>query len=382
MSALIKQTCQHFGPCAGCSENLSFNSPPIWDEIVSSYDLENRPFLHRGSPFHWRHRAKVAVRGVADNPLIGLFKKNSHEVFPIPHCLVHHPYLNTAFESVRQWMLENHILPYQEKTGLGDLRYLQGIVQREGGKVQLTFVINLKPGNGYEINNWVKKLTFFAEKNQHICNSVWINFNPHQTNTIFCSTWLHVWGEKEIWENLGNIHVCYGPASFGQANLPLFEKMLNQIVEFLPANAKVAEFYAGVGAIGLFILPHCQWVRCSEINPFSQKYFDCSCTKMEINDRSKITFATAPVHKSLSLLNEATTAIVDPPRKGLDRSLFPAFRNYSSLRQIVYISCGWESFKKDSQQLLTEGWKLNSLDGYLFFPGSSHVELLGNFVKI
>lgn len=380
MSDLIKQTCPHFGPCAGCSENLSFTPPPIWDEIVSSYSLENQPFLYRGFPFHWRHRAKVAVRGRLDNPLIGLFKKNSHDVFPIPSCLVHHPQLNIAFEAVRRWMIRNNIHPYEEETGLGDLRYLQGIVQRENKKVQLTFVVNVNPADKNRINCWIKKLSLFLEENQSFCNSVWVNLNFHQTNTIFGSNWLHVCGEKEIWEKFGTADVCYGPASFGQANLPLFEKMLGQIGELLPEHAKVAEFYAGVGAIGLFLTPYCQWVHCNEINPFAEKYFNLSCAKMGMKERSKITFTTAPVHQCHSILNEATTAIIDPPRKGLDPSMFLAFDN-SKVKQLIYISCGWESFRKDSDRLLSGGWRLKNLDGYLFFPGSNHVELLGNFIK-
>lgn len=372
--------CPHIAECAGCSENPSFNAPPVWQEVLSFIIPLQPPVLHQGYPCHWRHRAKVAVRGVCGNPLIGLFKRNSHDVLPIPFCLVHHPRLNLAFEIIREWMIQNSILPYQEDTGLGELRYLQGVVQRESGLVQMTFVLNISDPHGEKAQYWREQLEKLVNLHPALWHSLWLNFNDRKTNTIFGPKWSLAWGEEYLWENFKDVSVCYGPSSFGQANLPLFEKMLCRIVELLPEKSCVAEFYAGVGAIGLFIAAHCQWVRCSEINPFAESYFNLSRMKLPPSVASNLSFVTAPTHRALSILNEAITAIVDPPRKGLDPSLLSSFKK-SSLKQLLYISCGWESFKKDSQQLLADGWNLQSVDGYLFFPGTNHVELLANFTR-
>ena len=73
--------------------------------------------------------------------------------------------------------------------------------------------------------------------------------------------------------------------------------------------------------------------------------------------------------------------IVDPPRKGLDHCLFSALREASTVQQLLYISCGWEAFKEDCRRLCEEGWQIQSADGYLFFPGSNHVELLVCFTR-
>ena len=67
--------CPHFGPCAGCTEDLSLTPPPVWDEVVSFLSPYQIPVLHQGPSIHWRHRAKMAVRGVSGKPLIGLFKR-------------------------------------------------------------------------------------------------------------------------------------------------------------------------------------------------------------------------------------------------------------------------------------------------------------------
>lgn len=373
--------CPHFGICAGCSESPSSKPPPAWQEVLSFLTPLINPVLHQGSPFHWRHRAKVAVRGICGNPLIGLFKQHSHDVLPIPSCLVHHPSLNQAFAIVRDWMVQHGLIPYQEMTGLGDLRYLQGVVQRESSQVQLTFVLNAADPCSEKVLAWQRLVQQLGEKHRSLWHSLWLNFNDRQTNTILGPGWSFVFGQEELWEKFEGTSVCYGPASFGQANLPLFERMLSRIVELLPRQARVAEFYAGVGAIGLTLAAHCQWIRCSEINPFAKSYFNLSRARLPPPIASRLHFLTAPTHHALSILEDATTVIVDPPRKGLDKALFAALKEHQNVKQLLYISCGWESFQKDSRQLIAEGWKLQNVDGYLFFPGTNHVELLANFAR-
>lgn len=374
--------CPHFNGCSGCSEYLSQSPPPLWEEVLSYFShflYSPSPDFHAGSPLHWRHRAKVAVRGSVDTPLLGLFKRHSHDVFPIPNCLVHHPQLNLAFALVDDCIKENKIIPYDEKTGKGELRYLQGVVERTSGRVQLSLVLNRAPTA--DVTSYRSLILKLMENHPSLWHSLWMNFNNTPLNTIFGPTWIHICGKELLWENFGGTDVCYGPASFGQANLPLFEKMLYRIRELLAPQARLAEFYAGVGAIGLFVASHCRWVRCSEINPHAEPYFQHAHLKLAPEVADRTTFFSGSTHETLSILNEATSLIADPPRKGLDPSIFKALKAVDTVKQFLYISCGWEAFKKDCRILIEEGWKLESIDGYHFFPGSDHVELLVLFER-
>lgn len=374
--------CSHFGACAGCSEYLTLKPPSIWEEVISFFSPFSALHFHTGSPLHWRHRAKVAVRGTSNDPLIGLFKRSSHDVCSIPNCLVHHPNLNRAFEIVRKWIQNNGINPYDEKKGKGDLRYLQGVVERKTGRVQLSLVFNGALSNTGKKDLWRSLVEQLGENDPSLWHSLWINFNDQPINTIFGSDWLQVLGEEFLWETFEDVHVCYGPASFGQANLPLFEEMLIRIREILLPQSRVAEFYAGVGVIGLFIASRCEWVRCSELNPFAESYFQKSKALLAADISSQLSFLSSSARDALSILEDATTVIVDPPRKGLDPYFFKALKETSPLKQLLYISCGWDAFKKDYEKLCQEGWSVKSVDGYHFFPGSNHVELLVNFEKI
>ena len=120
--------------------------------------------------------------------------------------------------------------------------------------------------------------------------------------------------------------------------------------------------------------------------------------------------------------------VVDPPRKGLDVSLKDALQNISSMERkvfssfessnsvkeekrpwvlrakedsvqvgrkpppenipqsvpqtLIYISCGWESFKEDCKSLLSsKAWHLDKAHGFNFFPGTQSIEILAVFKR-
>lgn len=373
--------CPHFSHCSGCTQQLT-EPPVIWSEVLdflSPYSCD--PQLKQGRPIHWRYRAKVAVRGSSLNPSIGLFQMGTHDVYPIPLCLVHHPRINKAFEIVRQWIITNHIEPYQEKTKTGSLRYLQAVVQRETGKIQLTLVINQKKPTVQSMASWQQLVLQLVQKAPDLWHSLWINWNTQSTNTIFDKEWTFIYGEEYLWEQFQGVDVCYHPASFGQANLDLFEQMLERIQEILTPQSRLVEFYAGVGVIGLSLLSFCEWVKCIEINPLALHCFHQSKNRLNQELATKISYLSAATHKTLAALNEATSVIVDPPRKGLDASFFQALLPAENIKQLIYISCGWIAFQRDFKQLLEQGWKIELIEGYVFFPGSSHIEILAHFSR-
>ncbi len=74
-------------------------------------------------------------------------------------------------------------------------------------------------------------------------------------------------------------------------------------------------------------------------------------------------------------------SLADPPRKGLDQDVLNAINSTATLKQFIYISCGWNSFKRDCEALIEAGWTLKNVNGYVFFPGSDHIEILADFRK-
>jgi 23S rRNA (uracil1939-C5)-methyltransferase len=311
----MSPSCKHFPVCSGCSQDLAASVPAVWQEIKEFCEDKVVPVLEQGPSIHWRCRAKLAVRGTIGNPFIGLFKRNTHDVISIPDCLVHHPKINVAIEFIKKWMVDLQIIPYDELTGKGELRYIQLVVERGTGKVQVSFVINIKENN----KSWIHHLECLEKSHPELWHSLWLNFNDKSTNTIFGNNWFKVYGEELIWENFNPIEICYLPATFGQANLDLFEKMLQRINEWIPSHARVTEYFAGVGAIGLYLADKCLEIVCEEANPHAESCFLKAKEKLPQSVQNKLSFCNLPAEESLHLMEK--TDCVIPLEKGLQRIL-------------------------------------------------------------
>lgn len=368
-------SCSHFSECSGCEISTGVDNPPVLAEAKKYFKkLRVADFsLRVGSVNFWRYRAKLSVRGTSKNPEIGLYKKGTHTVLDIPFCKVHHKNINLAVELVKKFIQNNNIEPYNEHSKTGLLRYIQLVVERSTGKVQLTFVLN---------SNGETNLSKWNVDDSELWHSVWLNFNKSTTNNIFGDDWTLIKGAPLIFERFGSTEVCFHPASFAQSNLELFEQMLESINKMVPESSKVVEYYAGVGVIGLKITPKCQSVVCSEISKEAENCFNEAKLRLKTGDASKISFETGLSEFRLDLMKNKDVAIVDPPRKGLDSRLLDEMVYESDLKKIIYVSCGWKAFQRDCNLILESGlWKIEKVEPYLFFPGSNHIEILALFER-
>jgi 23S rRNA (uracil1939-C5)-methyltransferase len=375
MNKLIQ--CTHFSLCSGCSLNECVDSPPVFKDVEHFFKSKGvTVHLHAGNATGWRYRAKLAIRGTANQPIIGLFREGSHDVVDIPFCQVHHPGINKAVEYLRQFIRNEKIEPYNESTCSGYLRYAQIIVEKSSGKVQLSLVWN---SNEDSLRAW--DLGKLWELNSSFWHSIWVNWNVRRDNVIFGKKWLLIKGEEDLWEKFGGIEVCFHPASFAQANLDLFEVMLKKINQQITHNENIVEYYAGVGVIGLTLASKTCKIRCVEISPEAEKCFEKSRSRLPPALKDKVIFQLGSAENMNSLLKGADTIIVDPPRKGIHKSLLKAIQEEESVNKIIYVSCGWSAFQKDCETLLSNRWSMQLAEAYVFFPGSNHIEILSVFTR-
>jgi tRNA/tmRNA/rRNA uracil-C5-methylase (TrmA/RlmC/RlmD family) len=362
-----KQTaisCVHFGPCGGCIlDNPHF--PPIWDTVQEFFAVHEAPLteLQIGSITGWRTKAKLAVRGES-GPMIGLFRSGTHEVLEIPHCKIHHPSINQAVAIVEQAVIELTISIYDEKSKTGLLRYIQCFVDIETAKVQLVLIVQAKEES-------IDHLVQYLEKNP-LFHSIWLNIQSQATNTILGESWLLVYGPPFLEQKLAGEKFFFHPGAFSQAHWTLFEKLALDVVSMVPEQAKLLEIYAGIGAMGILASSKCISVALLENNPFAYLSFQAL-------NKSAISYHLGDAKEALPLIPNADCYLLDPPRKGVDPLLLNAL--LWATGTIIYVSCDFNSFVRDLEDLIEAGWELKEGKSYLLFPGTNHVETVAKLVK-
>ncbi len=347
-------TCPHFPACSGC-ELIDIYNPPLWQEAQKYFRQHKiEPEWITGGFSQTRYKAKLAVR---TGPKIGLFKKGTHEVLSIPHCLVHHASINRAVARIQEEMIRHSIRPYEENPPSGTLRYVQLFVERATGKIQLALVAT------QELSSFCAALLKYD-----LWHSIWLNIHPRATNQVLGDTWIHIHGEPYLWQTLSNVPIPFHPGAFSQTHLPLFEQMIQKIASWIPPDQRILELYAGVGAIGLVLQPTAQHITLVENNPYAHLSY-------QQTPKSNLTFL--PIDAKEAPFSDFDFTIVDPPRKGLD----PEVLSKISSKSLIYISCGFSSFKRDSEALIHRGYRLKKSGCYLLFPGTNHIETLALFER-
>jgi 23S rRNA (uracil1939-C5)-methyltransferase len=268
---------------------------------------------------------------------------------------------------------------YDDHSHGGLLRYIQLVVERRSGSVQVVVVTNstsIEPA---------RALFRELEATGIPLQGVFWNGQPQRANTILGPHWLHVAGEPMLVEQIGGAEVCFPPGAFGQANPVLFDAIVRQIQGWVGHGQSVLEMYAGVGAIGLGLLRNNRVV-------FNERSAEAARGLTEglrrIGDRSTqaellVGDAFSVFRSVLERQGEARPrhVIVDPPRRGLGSAVLAGLRQLNA-DQLIYVSCGLPSFLRDADVLLDSGFCLNACHGYALFPFTDHVETLARFVRV
>ncbi len=371
--------CSHRPPCPGCPR---FGEPGIaarahvaLEALARAHGLAGVPVVS-GAMTGFRLRARLAIRGRLGAPKLGMFELGTHRVVHIPNCVVQHPLINRVAAVVRRALVDAGIGPYAEIVHRGLARYLQVVVERSSDSAQVVIV-----GNCPTVEPFNACFELIRDRLGDELHSLWFNSQCEQGNTILGREFTHWCGPASVVERFGGAAVHYPPGAFGQNNLDIAERIVEHVRGQVPAGARVAEFYAGVGAIGLSLLPRVSHLRMNEVSPQSLQGLALGIDALEPAAREKIEVVAGSAGATTSIAMDADVVIADPPRKGLDRELVEQLVA-SPPGRFVYVSCGLESFLADTARLTSSGaMRLSDLRVFNLMPFTEHVETVACFER-
>jgi 23S rRNA (uracil1939-C5)-methyltransferase len=213
-------------------------------------------------------------------------------------------------------------------------------------------------------------------------HSLWFNANCERSNTILGPEFKNCYGPAAVVEHFGGAAVHYPPGAFGQNNLDLAQVIIEHIRAQIPTGARVAEFYAGVGAIGLSILENTAHLLMNESSPHSLDGLAMGIAELGAADRAKLSVTPGTAGAARLTAHGAQVVIADPPRKGLDPELI-AYLCEAPPERFVYVSCGLESFLNDAARLTSSGkLRLRALTAFNLMPFTAHVETVARFDRV
>ena len=341
-----------------------FTNPPV------------APILTADSSLAYRNKATYPLKRSATGQVqAGYYQKGSHQLINLNQCPVQDSRLNPLLAEIKQDIEQLGWSVYDEHRHQGRLRHLSLRIGRRTGEMLLTLVStdwNLK-NLEIQAQKW---LTCYP-KLVGVC----VNRNPNRTNAIFGDETRCIAGQPYLREEFGGLQFQLRSETFFQVNTSSAEALLDVIVEqlALQGDEVLVDAYCGIGT---FTLPLAQRVRQAiglEVQPTSVEQAQLNA---QLNGIGNVIFKAGAVETLLPQLGIAPDVVLlDPPRKGCDRSVIETLLQTKPGR-IVYVSCKPATLARDLKLLCQTGsYQLTHIQPADFFPQTSHVECAAFLVR-
>jgi len=374
----IESDCAVFGKCGGCEllhvsyeEELRMKHERVSDALkrIGGIDIDVEDILP--SPVLEGYRNKVIYQ-TADNaglPVIGFYRRGSHDVFAADHCTLQSPNADKAAKAVRRFALENGVRMYDEATGKGTVRYIF-YRSSSNGSAQICIVAAEK-----KIKNQETMVDLLKKECPEL-TGILLCYNPEKGNVALTNDIKVLWGELYLTDTLCGLAFRVSPLSFFQINRDQTENLYRTAIEFagLTGEETVFDLYCGIGTISLSMARHAKKVIGAEIVP---EAIEDAKVNARINGITNAEFICADAAAAAGQINTRNEPIdvvtVDPPRKGLSPAAIDAILQIDPKR-IVYVSCDPATLARDLKLFSDNNYTILRAKPVDMFPRTPHVE--------
>lgn len=340
--------------------------------------LKPEPIWAAAQSFGYRTTAKLSIAKIRGKALVGLYKRNSHDVIDIGNCPQQHPLINKIAQTLREEIEKQDVHVYNPITGRGLLRYLAVRVSPNSNKALVTLVCSER--NYREMTHLAKWL----KKKVPEIIGVHQNINASAGNVIFGATTVKILGGDDLIDQIEGIRLRLSPSSFFQVNHSQAARIYALVRDWaaLSANDTALDLYCGVGGIAMNLAASGARIIGVEIN---EEAIGNAKTAAQLNQLGNCQFIAGDATEVIQRLSESLpalrAAVVNPPRSGCSDEVLTTL---AQLRPdtLIYVSCNPLSLARDLHQLLQLGYQAQQLQPVDMFPQTPHVESVVRLVRI
>ncbi|MEO6952787.1 MAG: 23S rRNA (uracil(1939)-C(5))-methyltransferase RlmD [Polyangia bacterium] len=346
----VQPVCPATGRCGGCPLGaLAYPAQLAWKEArVARLVGPSLPMFASPRPVGYRNHAKLVFGRTGgrarDRLALGGYAPRSHELVDLAGCRVVEPVLEEVRAALLDALLARNVDP---------MIVPHVVLRSNHAREVLVTLVGRVPD----------ELEALREAHPAIVG-VCANDGP-RGNAIFGAITRTLWGRGELDERIGDVTLHVSPTAFFQINREVAAALYAAIDAWIPAGARVADVYSGIGGIAL-TLAHGREVVGVEVN-------EAAVADATRAARGRARFIADDAARGLTTLGRVDAVVINPPRKGVERSVIDAIRAASPER-IAYVSCNPVSLARDLA--LLPGYVVESTRAYDMHPQTAHVETL------
>ena len=356
-----QNTCEHFTKCGGCLlQHWHYENYKQW-----KFNLIRQPLLKLtpniktlemiSAENYSRRRAKFFLKQDNNSCKLGFKKYKSETLIDINNCIIIDPqimeFMSELKNSFNKSLLTNNILIFH----VNKLDYGLDILIQTNKSLRINDLINI-------FKNFKSKIIsiYYQQNNQ----------NPEL---------ILFYNKNKLSFGKDNVYGLIPPAGFFQstklAENELIKNILNEIQN---KHDHVLDLYSGSGTFTLPLLKNGYNVYAIDNNKSSIESLIKSSKEQNLFNNFKYNISNLTKEKiETHFFQNFDIVILDPPRAGAIIQVTSLGK--SKVKKIIYISCNIQTFLRDSQILLSHGYKIKyilPIDQFLY---TSHLEIFSVF---
>jgi 23S rRNA (uracil1939-C5)-methyltransferase len=359
----VESPCPYAPKCGGCAMmemdydfQLRWKQKQVSDalERIGGIKTEVKPTVGMGSPYAYRNKMSFPIQ----KGKIGIYKKRSHDILEIEHCLLQEEKMNDVLRRFRS--LLSRYSTYDEVMHEGGLRSL--VVRRGEDDLILSFARKDEIDTELILNE-------FPEL------SVVENIHTGKGNVLLGQNEHILQGSGKVKFRLEELSFFISAPSFFQVNTEQLRKVAQWMRKHIKINenACIFDLYGGAGVLGSILSKNTREIYCIEITPSSIKDGMHSARYNDLDIQFIKGKSEVEMQKLIDKGKRPDLVIVDPPRKGLEESLRNSIIQ-AAPEQIFYMSCKPSTLARDLKDFVKAGYQLYAVQPFDFFPHTTHVE--------
>ena len=366
-----KSVCKYSGKCNGCqllnmnySEQLEYKQKKV-ERLLGKFGKVEQ-IIGADNQFNYRNKATFAFDTTKSGELIsGIYNSTKDLVVSVKNCRLDNPKADKIVQSIYRLMKSFKIKPFNKRTGKGNLRYVTVRTAEKTGQILVLIVT--------ATHEFPKKRDFvkaLVSENPEI-TTVLHGVNTNEKTVFLDNIKETLYGEGYIIDELCGKKFAIGADTFYQVNHSQTEKLYKKAIELakLKKSDKILDAYCGIGTITLTAADFVKEAVGFEINP---KSVENAQENIKLNDVKNVRIFNCDAAK-FTAKDKFDTVFLDPPRAGCSLSFIRTLLKISP-KKIVYISCNPETQRRDLEQLIRKGYKVEHIQPVDMFPNTNHVE--------
>lgn len=345
----IEPNCPLFGRCGGCQLQM-LDEPSqlahkqqmlerVLKPVAGAANLQwEAPIT--ANPWHYRHRARLAVTAVNGEPAVGFKGANSHQVIPVTACPILDERLQPLLQLLPQWLAQ-----------LTQWRRVEEILIAVDADGQLALDWNIQRASP---KSDAEKFEALAKAANVLCG----------VNAKLRYAAPSVDGSFE-----------FSVRDFTQVNPAINDQLAARALNWLdPAQGDtIADLFCGLGN---FTLPLARRAKLVVGFEGSAAMVERAQANAETQQCDNAAFHLLDLFEAAPQLpNIFDKVLLDPPRAGA-KALCEQLITSKALQKIVYVSCNPQTLVRDLAILTGGGFKLERAALVEMFPQTGHCEVV------